>query len=429
MVIRIASVGLSLLSVSISLSYLGNRSYGIWVTLSSLSVWVNFFDFGLLNSLQSQLAQAIAAQKIEYARSLISTSYAIMLRYVVPVLSLIVVGISLSLNWSTLLYTGDAAEPSLTWAIALLGCFTTLQLTLKSVSAIFFAYQKTRFNELVNFVIQALMVMLVAVLRFVPSRFIDPFLAVVLINALIPVLVWSFVSLCVYTRMYPALSPSIRSIQWHQTRTLLRTGFHFTILQLYGIVLFFTDNILIAYLFGADSVTEYSIIMKYFSVLTLFFGMILMPYWSAVATTYDKNDSKGTINLMRTVSGVFLVIVAGGGIQFLLKDYVIKLWTGLTIVNYFYLALWILIATLLAMFNNIYTIFLNSVGKLRLQVIVAIAVIFLNPFLSILAVKVFQFRIEAIPVVNILCLLLYGSVAIVQVVKLLQNRATGIWNK
>jgi O-antigen/teichoic acid export membrane protein len=392
-------------------------------------VWVNFFDFGLANSLQSQLAQAIATDKIEYARSLISTSYAIMLRYVVPVLSLIVVGISLSLNWPTLLNTGGAADPSLAWAIALLGCFTTLQLTLKSVSAVLFAYQKTRFNELINFVIQALMVLLVAALRFLPSRFIDPFLAVVLINALIPVLVWCLVSLYIYKRMYPALSPSVRSVQWDQTRTLLHTGFHFTILQLYGIALFFTDNILIAYLFGAGSVTEYSIIMKYFSVLTLFFGMILMPYWSAVATTYAQNDTKGTISLMRTVTGVFLLMMVGGGIQFLLKDYVIKLWTGLTITNYFYLALWILIATLLAMFNNIYTIFLNSAGKLRLQVFVALAVIILNPVLSILAVKVFQFKIEAIPIVNILCLLLYGSVAIIQVVKLLQNRATGIWNK
>ena len=423
------SVGLSFLSVSISLDYLGNQAYGIWVTLSSLLVWVNFFDFGLANSLQSQLAQAVATDKLDYARVLISTSYAIMLRYIVPVLSLTVVGVALSLNWSTLLHTDATAETSLTWAIALLGCCTTLQLTLKPVSTLLFAYQKTRLNELVTFVSQSVLVLLILALRSLPSGLIDPFLAIVLINALIPVLIWSVVSLYVYVRMYPALSPSTQHVQWHQTRSLLQTGFQFTILQLYGIALFFTDNILIAYLFGADSVTEYSIINKYFSVLTLFFGMVLLPYWSAIAVTHAKNDRRGTISLMRMVAGVFLFLTVGAGVQFLLKDYVISRWTGLNTENYFYVALWVLIATLLAMFNNIFTIFLNSAGKLKLQVIVAVFIIVLNPLLSVIAVTVFHYEIEVIPAVNIICLLLFGSIAIVQAMKVLQNRAVGIWNK
>ncbi len=199
-----ASVGLSLLSVSISLSYLGNKSYGIWVTLSSLLVWINFFDFGLANSLQSQLAQAVATDKLDYARTLISTSYAIMLRYIVPVLSLTVIGVALSMNWSAILHTEVDAEESLTWAIALLGCCTILQLTLKPISTLLFAYQKTRLNELITFINQTLMVLFVVILRFIPSSFIDPFLAIVLINAIIPVLVWGLISLYIFTRMYPS---------------------------------------------------------------------------------------------------------------------------------------------------------------------------------------------------------------------------------
>ncbi len=146
--------------------------------------------------------------------------------------------------------------------------------------------------------------------------------------------------------------------------------------------------------------------------------MILMPYWSAIAVTHAKDDRSGTVNLMRTVKGVFLLMTVGGVIQFFLKDYVINLWTGLNTASYFYLALWILIATLLAMFNNIYTIFLNSAGKLKLQVIVAVFVIVLNPLLSITAVKIFHYKIEAIPLVNVVCLLLFGSVAIIQIVKI-----------
>ncbi|MBC7571851.1 MAG: hypothetical protein H7319_19285, partial [Spirosoma sp.] len=163
---RIGSVGLSFLSVSISLAYLGNQAYGIWVTLSSLLVWVNFFDFGLANSLQSQLAQAVATNKLDYARVLVSTSYAVMLRYIVPVLFLTVIGIAFSMNWSAVLHTETSAETSVKWAIALLGCCTTLQLTLKPVSTILFAYQKTRLNELVVFIIQLLIVLLIMALKY-----------------------------------------------------------------------------------------------------------------------------------------------------------------------------------------------------------------------------------------------------------------------
>ena len=429
LVIRVGSVGLSLLSVSISLGYLGNQAYGIWVTLSSLLVWVNFFDFGLANSLQSQLAQAVATDNLTQARVLISTSYAIMLRYIVPVLLLAVAGVAIGLNWSALLQATVSVEPSLKWTIVLLGGSTILQLTLKPVSTLLFAYQKTRLNELITFVSQLLMVLLILVLKMVPVSSIDPFIGIILINALIPVLVWVVVSLYVYTKMHPELRPAAPYIQWQQTRTLLQTGLSFTVLQLYGIALFFTDNILIAYLFGAESVTEYSIITKYFSVLTLFFGMVLMPYWSAIAVTYARNDTRGTISLMRMVAGVFLLLTVGGTIQFVLKDYAINRWTGLDSTPYFYVALWVLISTLLAMFNNIFTIFLNSTGKLRLQVIMAVFIIVLNPLLSIVAVTVFKYKIEAIPGVNILCLLLFGSVAIVQALKVLRNRATGIWNK
>ena len=81
------------------------------------------------------------------------------------------------------------------------------------------------------------------------------------------------------------------------------------------------------------------------------------------------------------------------------------------------------------MFNNIYTILLNSANKLRLQVVMAILVIILNPVLSIVAVKVLHYPIEAIPIVNVFCMFLFGLMAYIQATKVMQNRAVGIWNE
>ena len=44
---KVFSVLLSFISVPLILDCLSVNDYGVWITLSSLIVWVQFFDFGL----------------------------------------------------------------------------------------------------------------------------------------------------------------------------------------------------------------------------------------------------------------------------------------------------------------------------------------------------------------------------------------------
>ena len=46
----------SLLLVPLTLDYVNKELYGIWLTLSSIVVWINFFDIGLTLGLKNRLA-------------------------------------------------------------------------------------------------------------------------------------------------------------------------------------------------------------------------------------------------------------------------------------------------------------------------------------------------------------------------------------
>lgn len=76
-VIKGASILLSLLLVPITLDYLNPYEYGIWLTLSSVLMWINYFDIGLGNGLRNKLSEALAVGDDNLARIYVSTSLAL----------------------------------------------------------------------------------------------------------------------------------------------------------------------------------------------------------------------------------------------------------------------------------------------------------------------------------------------------------------
>ena len=85
--------------VPLTIHYLSNDQYGIWLTLSAILGWFSFFDIGIGNGLRNKLAEAIAAKDFEIAKKYVSTSYSILsaIFFSLPVLFAI---INPYLSWS-----------------------------------------------------------------------------------------------------------------------------------------------------------------------------------------------------------------------------------------------------------------------------------------------------------------------------------------
>ena len=63
-----------LLLVPVTLGYLNQYEYGIWLTLSSILMWINSFDIGLGNGLRNKLSEALAQNDKKLCKSYVSTT-------------------------------------------------------------------------------------------------------------------------------------------------------------------------------------------------------------------------------------------------------------------------------------------------------------------------------------------------------------------
>ena len=46
--VKLVSVPISFIMVPLTLGYVNEETYGIWLTLSSIVAWINFFDIGII---------------------------------------------------------------------------------------------------------------------------------------------------------------------------------------------------------------------------------------------------------------------------------------------------------------------------------------------------------------------------------------------
>ena len=64
--VKAVNVLCSLVLVPLSLGYLSKEEYGIWLTISTMLLWISFFDIGLGNGLRNYLSEAISKQFSTY---------------------------------------------------------------------------------------------------------------------------------------------------------------------------------------------------------------------------------------------------------------------------------------------------------------------------------------------------------------------------
>lgn len=202
-------------------------------------------------------------------------------------------------------------------------------------------------------------------------------------------------------------------------------GLKFFLIQIAFIVVYETTIIIIAQL-DQSKVTPYNIAFKYFSVVPMVFGIILVPFWSAYTEAYVKKDFDWIRNSMRHLIKIWvllLVVVTG---MLLVADKVYYLWVKDVVKVPFTLSLVIAAYIIINAWCTIYSVFLNGVGKLKLQLYSGIIGALINIPLAIWLGKTM-----GVTGVVLASLILAAGNALwspVQYKRIMNNTATGIWN-
>lgn len=419
--IKGGSIAISLVLVPLTLNYVDDTRYGIWLTLSSIVSWFVFFDIGFGHGLRNKFAESIAKGEYTLARSYISTTYAILSIIMGLMLGLFLV-VNNFLDWSKILNSPASMVGELSTVALVVFVFFCLQFVLKLITTVLTANQEPAKASFFNFIGSLFSLLVIFILTKTTEGSLI-YLATAL--SFTPVFILTISSIWFYNTSYKRFAPSLRLVQFDLIRGLLNLGIKFFVIQIGILVLFSTQNIIITQLFGPSEVTPYNIAHKLFTVVTMGFGIIVTPLWSAFTDAYVKKELEWIKKTLLNLVKIWILTSLGAIIILFLSPYLYYFWVGERVTIQFSLSIAMAANVIAYSFQTIYVFFLNGIGKIQLQLYLIIACASINIPLTIYLGK--MFGLIGITATSTFIFLITGLVYKIQTNKIIKGTAKGIW--
>jgi O-antigen/teichoic acid export membrane protein len=253
------------------------------------------------------------------------------------------------------------------------------------------------------------------------------YLAIVL--SLSPIIIMILATILLYTGKYKTISPSIRYVRFIYAKDLLNIGVQFFIIQVAGLILYQTSNIIIAQFFGPAQVTPYTISYKLFSIINMVFGIVMIPFWSAFTEAWALKDIEWIKRSILKLFRFWLIMVSFGFILLIGSPWLYKIWVGETVKIPFILSSLLFIYFSLFTFGGIFNMFINGIGKIKLQLYSSVIGAIFFPLIAIFLIKNTNLGISALVIATIVSNFFGPIMAPIQFRKLINNTAKGVWNE
>lgn len=375
----------SAVSLPLTVRYLGRLEYGIWITISSSVIMLSVLDLGIANTLTNQLSEAYATDDRTRAQRAYSTAF-----WLTCAVSL-VLGLGSFLvwrmvDWGRLLNLTEASlAAQARTAIAISVLYFLLSMPLNLANRVLSGYQKVHISNYFSMFNSVLGLLAIVVAMLFHGGLVE--LTVVYCAAMLAGSLLLNGWLLFYHQPWILPRPGVANAA--VARTLFRQGSLFFLLQLTGLVVFNSDNLVITHFLGAAEVTPYSIAWRLTSYAALLQSLLIPSFWPAFTEAYRKREMhwvRSTYHGM--VRKTFLAVCGAALVIGLVGRPFIRLWTGSGANVPSATLLWTMAgwAVLVSITTN-QALLLTATGRLRLEAGVAVLAAIMNLFLSIFLVQ------------------------------------------
>ncbi len=363
--IKGGSIAASLAIIPLTLGILNDEKYGLWITITSIFTWLNFFDIGLGNGLRNRLSEAIGRKDLKLAKEYVSTTYVMIFLVSLSIFVLFLIA-NTFLNWQVILNISDDLVLEVESIIKFVCFFFSIRFVLRLIQTVLLANHQVALSNILDFLGNALILIFLGLKLYLGGADQSLF-EIALIFLISPILILFIASLFFYTKDYAFLRPEFKSFKREHIKILLTLGSHFFIVQICALVLYQTSNFIISNQFGPGEVTPYNIIFRYFSVLSVVFNIIITPYWSAVTEAHVNNDYAWIRKSLRSVQLAFIAFLGLGIVMYYLSGFLIDIWVGDSVILSESLLVSVVVFVLITMWNNLYAYFLNGLNLVKIQ--------------------------------------------------------------
>ena len=414
---------MSFLLVPLTLAYLNPVKYGIWLTLSSVIGWFNFFDIGLGNGLRNKLTEAFALKDDKLAKVYVSTTYAVLSLISFSLLALLLI-FSRYVSWSAIINTPSEISREVNMIVIIVFVLFSFRFVLRTIGVIFTADQLPAYNRAITAIGNILALIIIYILT---NHSKENLLYVSIVYSSAPVLVMILFSILFFNSKYKFLKPSLNSVNIKFIKPLASLGIKFFILQIAAVVIFSTDNIIIAKMLGPEEVTSYNIAFKYFSLSILLFAIIVSPYWSAITDAVTRSDTNWIIKSIKSLFKIWSFLLMGIIFMLIVSQRFYSLWIGNAINIPILLSCFMALYAIIITFSSILSSFLNGVGMIKIQMYVGVVQMIINIPLSIYFAKYLHLGNAGVILGTCVTLLIGVIIYPIQYYKFINNTAKGIW--
>lgn len=318
----------TLVSIPLTVNYLGAERYGMWMTISSVIAMMAFADLGMGNGLVNSIAEADGRSDRTEAVKYVSSGFFMLLGMAGLIIFLFFASYSLIPWYRIFNVTSDLAVresgPALTVFVV---CFAA-NIPLSVVERVQVGYQQGFASSLWQSV--GSFGGLIGVLLTVHFGFGLTWL--VLSMAGVPTLALAINWVVQFFWRQPWLRPNWSQIDRASCRKLAKLGALFLVLQILNVIGSASDNLIIAQIFGASAVAGYAVVQKLFSI-ALLSQYFISPLWPAFGEALARRDFSWA---KRTLHHSIILGVGLGAIFAIpfavLGQQIIKVWISIDLV-------------------------------------------------------------------------------------------------
>lgn len=362
------------LSVSLTLPYLGAERFGIWMTVASFAGMLTFLDLGVGNALTNRVASTASLNNATLLREAISGGLGLLILWGFAI-STALMTIAYLIPWTNIIKVNN---PSLYGEIKQAGIMFSalfgLNLITSGIQRIFAGIQEAYRAHLVS----TLGSLLALFLLWLASKQ-QADIPILLLVTLGSQSCASILLLALLVKRKQFTMIGIKYAIDKEKKPLLDTGILFFILQVGTMVGWGADNLIISSTLGATHVAVYNITQRLFQFVSQPLAIINAPLWGAYCDAQSRNDKNFIRKTLKT--SIFLTVIistTGGLLIFSSSSWIINLWTEgkITVPNLLLILFFIL--TICESLGNSFAMFLNGCNIIKPQVVFVIILSFIS---------------------------------------------------
>ena len=283
------AVLVSLISIPLTVNYLGPGRYGVWLTISSLLSWLAITDMGFGSlALINLLAEARGRDDIKAARSLISTAL-IALCGIAGILTLLFFLSYPYVPWPAVFNAKDVISSSeLTLSVEISFCIFALMFPTSLLNAVYSGYQEGYIGAAWNTAVFTWFYPLLSLIVVVHFKGGLPLLVLAISGARLLVLMLS-IGYLFYVR-HTETRPCLSFYSFKHLKRLVTLGWKYLVQQFAAICMFQSQPIMITQFLGPQQVGVFNVAQRILTLPLTFVGFFSYPLVPAYGEAKARND-------------------------------------------------------------------------------------------------------------------------------------------